>query len=253
MNEIKLNVSQSRGYENANLELIKVTTNEQGQKLVSGRELHEVLEIGTRFNDWIKRMVGYGFVEGTDFTTISKKRLTNNPKNPYTEETDCILTLEMAKDICRKQRRNAMAAKILKYLLMLENKEVYVVEPNRKEIEFAHMLETITGFEWQKQVSVCDGKYRIDFLLGQVLIVEYDEKYHETEDQKQKDSERIEEIREWFKEEVFLDDWDIPVIRIEEGFEYQGVKKIIDHLVGYEYLSSWNNEAKREQLDNLKK
>lgn len=33
MSEIKLNVSQSRGYENANVELIKVTTNEQGQKV----------------------------------------------------------------------------------------------------------------------------------------------------------------------------------------------------------------------------
>lgn len=249
--EVKLGISQTRGYENAKLELVTVTTDEQGRKLVSGRELHEVLEIRTRFIDWIKRMIDYGFVEGMDFTTIVKKRLTTQGNT--TEFTDYILTLDLAKDICRKQRRNTMASKILKYLLMLENKEVYVVEPNRREIEFAHMLETVTGFEWQKQVSVCDGKYRIDFLLGQVLIVEYDEKYHEIGGQKQKDSERIEEIREWFKQEVFLDDWDIPVIRVKEGFEYQGVKKIIDHLVGYEYLSSWNNEAKREQLDNLKK
>ena len=33
--EVKLNVSQSRGYEN--VELIKITTDEQGQKLVSAR------------------------------------------------------------------------------------------------------------------------------------------------------------------------------------------------------------------------
>ena len=59
--EVKLGISQTRGYENAKLELIKVTTNDQGQKLVSGRELHEVLEIGARYNDWIKRMIEYGF------------------------------------------------------------------------------------------------------------------------------------------------------------------------------------------------
>lgn len=33
--EVKLGISQTRGYENANVELIKVTTNEEGQKLVS--------------------------------------------------------------------------------------------------------------------------------------------------------------------------------------------------------------------------
>ena len=59
MNEIKLNVSQSRGYENANVELIKVTTNEQGQKLVSGRELHEVLKVQKDFTDWIKNQLEY--------------------------------------------------------------------------------------------------------------------------------------------------------------------------------------------------
>ena len=41
-------------------ELIKVTTNEQGQKLVSGRD----------FTTWIKKMIEYGFVENVDFTTI---------------------------------------------------------------------------------------------------------------------------------------------------------------------------------------
>ena len=49
-NEIKLNVSQSRGYENAKLELIKVTTNEQGEKLVSARDLY--LGLGLNKAHW---------------------------------------------------------------------------------------------------------------------------------------------------------------------------------------------------------
>lgn len=85
-------------------ELIKVTANEEGKQLVSGRELHEVLGVKTRFNDWVKRMIGYGFVENVDYTLITQKRVTNNPKNPYTEETDYILTLEMAKHIAMIQR-----------------------------------------------------------------------------------------------------------------------------------------------------
>lgn len=35
-------------------------------------------------------------------TLVIQKRLTNNPKNPYTEETDYILTLEMAKHYSKR-------------------------------------------------------------------------------------------------------------------------------------------------------
>ena len=44
-------------------ELIKVTANEEGQQLVSGRELYEVLGINSNFSTWIKRMIEYGFIE----------------------------------------------------------------------------------------------------------------------------------------------------------------------------------------------
>ena len=46
--------------------------NAQGKKLVSGRELHEVLGIKSRFNDWIKNMIAYGFVEEVDYTTTEQ-------------------------------------------------------------------------------------------------------------------------------------------------------------------------------------
>ena len=133
----------------------------------------------------------------------------------------------------------------------MEKTYTQMQEQKRKEIEFAHMLETITGFEWKKQVCVCNGKYRIDFLLGTELIVEYDEKYHETKEQKRKDAQRIKEIREWFKENVFYDDWDIPVIRVKEGLEYEGIREVIDHLVAYEILSCWNYEARREEVESI--
>ena len=35
-------------------ELIKITTNDEGKQLVSARELHEGLEVKSRFADWIK-------------------------------------------------------------------------------------------------------------------------------------------------------------------------------------------------------
>lgn len=103
--EVKLGISQTRGYENANLELIKVTTNEQGQKLVSGRELHEVLEIGTKYQDWINRMIEFGFQEDVDFTVITQPTQKREGSRIVTRNLENhILTLEMAKHIAMVQR-----------------------------------------------------------------------------------------------------------------------------------------------------
>ena len=53
-------------------ELIKITTNDKGEQLVSGRELHEFLEVGRDFTSWIKgRISKYDFVENVDFTIIN--------------------------------------------------------------------------------------------------------------------------------------------------------------------------------------
>lgn len=81
-------------------ELIKINYN----NTVSGRELHKFLEIGTQFTKWFERMIGYGFDINSDFRLVSQKRITNNPKNPYTIETDYEITLDMAKEISMIQR-----------------------------------------------------------------------------------------------------------------------------------------------------
>lgn len=54
-------------------ELIKVTIDVHGEQLVSGRELHEFLEIKDNYTDWFKRMIVYGFVENVDFIGLSQK------------------------------------------------------------------------------------------------------------------------------------------------------------------------------------
>ena len=83
-------------------ELIEIIVN--GDVLeVSGRELHKVLEIGTRFDSWMKRMIEYGFVEGEDYTTIVQKWTT--AQGNETSSKDYILTLDMAKHIAMIQRK----------------------------------------------------------------------------------------------------------------------------------------------------
>lgn len=54
-------------------ELIKVTHNAQGEQVVSARDLHEYLQIKSKFADWIKnRIEKYGFIENQDFVVFSK-------------------------------------------------------------------------------------------------------------------------------------------------------------------------------------
>ena len=79
-------------------ELIKVTE-QNGEQLVSARELHEFLEIKSRFNDWIKnRIEKYDFEENQDFLTITKKLVT--AQGNESNYLDYILKIDMAKELC---------------------------------------------------------------------------------------------------------------------------------------------------------
>ena len=100
-------------------ELIKITTNEEGIQLVSARELHEGLEIKTRFNDWFNRMIGYGFEENIDYTAITQKRVT--AQGNETTLTDYIITTDMAKEICMIQRTD-LGRQYRKYFIECEKK-----------------------------------------------------------------------------------------------------------------------------------
>ncbi|MEV2516199.1 antA/AntB antirepressor family protein, partial [Paenibacillus larvae] len=102
-------------------EIIPTHSNENGNLLVSGRDLHEFLEIGTQYTKWFGRMVEYGFVENVDYVLVSQKRPTNNPKNPVTEIVDHHIKIEMAKEISMIQR-NDRGKKARQYFLDLERK-----------------------------------------------------------------------------------------------------------------------------------
>ena len=60
-----------------NMELIKITQ-QNGEQLVSARELHKKLEITERFNSWFGRMLKYGFIENVDFTSVKRFTVVNN-------------------------------------------------------------------------------------------------------------------------------------------------------------------------------
>lgn len=86
-------------------ELIKVNYEDEGRPTVSGRELHEALEVKTAYKDWFPRMCEYGFTEGEDFNSLKNEQVrTEGDRQVLREITDHSLTIPMAKELCMLQR-----------------------------------------------------------------------------------------------------------------------------------------------------
>ena len=74
-------------------------TNQDGELLVSARELHKGLNVSERFSSWFNRMLQYGFDENVDYIGC---KVFNTLANQ--ELQDYALKLDMAKEICMVQR-----------------------------------------------------------------------------------------------------------------------------------------------------
>ena len=80
------------------MELIKITEN-NGQKIVSARELHNFLEVKERFMSWFYRQCQYGFIENVDYVGC---KVFNTLANQ--ELQDYALIIDTAKEISMIQR-----------------------------------------------------------------------------------------------------------------------------------------------------
>ena len=149
------------------MELIKIIEKE-GRQLVSGRELHEFLEIGTKYKDWFPRMVEYGFEEEIDFIRVAQKRATNNLKNPVTTVIDHAISIDMAKEISMIQRTEK--GKIARqYFINCEKKlkEVKKLSPMElMELQFIALKE-------QKE-KIAQVENRVDKLEEDMPLLQID-------------------------------------------------------------------------------
>lgn len=139
-------------------ELIPINTNDPERITVSARDLHEFLEVETRFNDWFHRMCEYGFAENHDFRFYSKMSNTSGGRPAQ----DAQITIDMAKELCMLQR-NEKGKQARQYFIQLEkdwnspervmaralqiaNKKLQVLEAqaeeNRPKVLFADSVAT---------------------------------------------------------------------------------------------------------------
>ena len=84
--------------------------------VVSARDLHEALEIGTAFRKWFPRMIDYGFKEGTDYGKVYQKWDSSSTGQNI---VDYRISVDMAKHLCMLQR-NEKGKMYRQYFLELE-------------------------------------------------------------------------------------------------------------------------------------
>ena len=114
-------------------ELIKITKNEEGQQLVSARELHGFLEIGRDFTTWIKgRIDKYGFIENIDFTVIESFH--QNGGKGGRPEHDYAITIDMAKELSMVEN-NEKGRQARQYFIKCEKKLKEEIK-NNKQLNF---------------------------------------------------------------------------------------------------------------------
>ena len=97
--------------------LIPLHEEQDGSVAVTGRDLHEFLEITERYNSWFERMLQYGFVFGSDYTSVKSFTVVNN--GAKREVDNHVLTIDMAKEISMIQR-NEKGKQARQYFIRIE-------------------------------------------------------------------------------------------------------------------------------------
>lgn len=156
-----------------NNELIKITQDDNGNSVVSGRDLHEFLEVNTQYTKWFNRMAEYGFTENVDFAVIVKNVYDEKVFGGVRKITDHAMTLDMAKEISMIQRTDK-GKQARQYFIEVEKafKEQYRL-PQTPEEKLALTMEVTT---------------RINKRLGKVeeKIIEIENKQEINSDQRYK-------------------------------------------------------------------
>lgn len=97
--------------------IIKISNNKISDfevKTVNARELHNFLEVKSRFNDWINnRIRDFGFVENQDFVTVTKNLVSGGIQK------EIYLSIDMAKELSMVER-NEKGRQARQYFIEME-------------------------------------------------------------------------------------------------------------------------------------
>ncbi|MEI3018785.1 antA/AntB antirepressor family protein [Ruminococcus sp.] len=129
-------------------DLIQIHYDNADRPTVSGRELHEALEVKTAYKDWFPRMCEYGFSEGVDFNPLIFEQVrTEGERQVAREITDHQLTIPMAKELCMLQRTDK-GKEMRQYFIAVE------AQWNSPDAIMARALQLSTAKLKEMQITV---------------------------------------------------------------------------------------------------
>lgn len=98
-------------------ELVPVYETSEGEKVVYGTELHSVLEVKSRFNDWVRnRLNDCEALENEDFETFTKILVKGGRP-----QTEYLIKLDTAKEMAMLER-NEKGKQVRRYFIQIEKK-----------------------------------------------------------------------------------------------------------------------------------
>lgn len=156
-------------------QLIKLTEN-NGQTVVSARDLYDFLKPQTKFPDWITRCLSYSFIKDVDYQAVLKFEKHSNGVGG-TNTKDYALTLDCAKEIAMIQRTEK-GKEARQYFIQCEKRlealkiaALKKVQPSDDEIILQSQQILIKRVEAIKMQLV----YANDTIAQQAPIVKYAE------------------------------------------------------------------------------
>lgn len=222
-------------------ELIKVKVNKNNEQVVSGRDLHEFLEINTPYVKWFNRMLEYGFEENIDYLVTDI--FVHNSKGGRQTQIDHILKMDMAKEICmiqrtekgRKARRYFIEVekawndpqKVLERVTNVQKRENILVSKHKRQ---RPLLNYILDYMDFGDVDFMASMYNIspEMLLrilekeNLIYFNQFERKYYLNNDNRQTEGFLIkDDWDEWALSKIFL-------LKIYEVMEQYGIKSKYD-------------------------
>ena len=167
--------------------IIKVTKNEIGNaelNSVNARDIHNYLQVNSRFNDWINRAISkYDFKENVDFT-IHKFVIGKN------QVIDYIVTMDMAKELAMLEN-NPKGRETRKYFIACEKElqktdlslnTTILIELSKLNQEIKDLKNQLVSDEQSnKKVIKNKENINIDFKISRDFTDFYDLNYIELE------------------------------------------------------------------------
>lgn len=111
---------------NFNIKTFTGSIRNQSIQLINARELHEFLQISTRFDIWIsRRITDYNFIENLDFIGVIKFGRTEAGffGSREIEVKEYHITLDMAKELCMLER-SELGQQARRYFIKMEKKAI---------------------------------------------------------------------------------------------------------------------------------